>query len=488
MSITLSPVATNKNFCDIDLSNYAKELQQIRTSRCLNLRRSIYIAQSKMLASNPGSCTKFVQTLKKTVDLSNAQQTQISLESIVEALQTASASSIKSVLDSLVQSIKTNPKLVASIMKNSEIQEFINSLLENEENPIADILTSLAVLVPYCGPSIDNFVDTGITMSLLFILSGDNQELAIPAIQVVKSISGTTGYARNSLLCSGVHTILVDLASQNRSTPIADAACDALNSIFGNPEPIDSEIIQEVVPLIISAIQGQSADATNSILSTLINISAKLSSVVYIFYEQGLYEIIVEMIREPAYTAQALRLCGNMAVSQPQQVKVLLQHGIIDTLMDLLNQQNYTADVFWVLSNIFETESEELSSLIGEDFIQATLDITENATFDAKRESAYFLSTVVIYSGTAHTESFFSEPIFSILTEVIGSGIHSLVCRCIDAFVFLLFYAVNSKRTDEYLEYATANNLEDSLRDLEESGSSCERVNYLLSVLNSFKE
>lgn len=486
MSLVLPPMVS-LNLAGVDLTNYATELQQLRKSRTLNLRSSIYLNKGKssaQLTTKPKFCDKM---RKSSLSLENLAQASVQLltpEFVTEAIESGNGAQIKTVCQQLAASTNENKEL--NILMNDEnVQNAFISALDADSEAVTDVLAALSQVVKYCDKTIETFIDNGLSMCLLMIISSENEELIAPCNELIKELSTINGYARDSMLCSGIHSIIIELAGKYRGTELGDALCGTLDAIFGNPAPIDGEVMMDCIPQLFELMDGQLPAAVNSLLSTFVNISSKQPASVFKFYDIGLYDKIVDLLNQEEFTAQALRLSGNMSVSQPPQIKALLEHGIVDSLMQLLANSDFTADVFWVLSNLFESQPEAVLEVLSEELFEQTLSVAEEASFDAKREAAFFIATVIIFCGTSIVEVFFSERAFEILDEELGCGVPSVVTRCIDALSCMFFNSVKNNMTDKFLAFAESNDLIESLKNLEDEGFNYDHVTFLLSVISS---
>ena len=466
-----------------DLTSYTKELTNVRETRCLNLRRSFNLCSNRTCKCNG----KFYICPKRSSSL-NSFANIVTHEDIIQTLSNAlsspNASAIESLCTNLATEAEQSPKTILQLIKNQDVQEaFVTFLDENSElQSTVTVLNMLSTILKSCVPALEDFIDIGLSSQLLFLLSTENENVLKSTINLIGVVSGLDGYARDAIICLGIHQSLIELAGNNRGTEIALMATEALHSIYGNPSPIDTDVIKDSCQPVVAILEGQTEEVINNILMILVDFTSKQTSIVFTLSKIAFYEKICDYIRNPNLTYVALKLCGNMSVSQPNDIKTLLQNGILDILLSLLSTPEYAADSFWVLSNLLESLPEAIVECFDENFVESVLKAAEDASFDVKREASFFISTLIVFGGTERIEYFFNERVFGILSDVLGCGVETIQMRSIDALVTILLWAQSSGKVDEFLQLIKDSDLADRLREFEDEPSRIgQRVRYILS-------
>lgn len=428
-----------------DLSSYAEELAEFRRNRSIDLRRSMNLCKTRVCKPK----SRFYVAPKKSNTLIDACLT-FTVESVVSALTSGVDASIVSICQDLCESAPKCPKIVQNMITISDVQEAFVAALDSETSAVGTVLNTIAQIFKLAGETQEAFVDGGLTCSLMNLLSQEDPATISEAINLIGVLSEESSYARDSIICLGIHTILVETAGNHKQTDLATLACESVHKIFSNPDPIESEIVKEAIPSIIEIIEGQSDETMSFILQILVDISSKHPSSVFIYYNLGLYDQIVGFIQNQALTKEALKLAGNMAVAQPLQIICLLDNGLLAAL-EQLSVSDYLADVFWVYSNLLESYPEGIFELIDEKFINFALDAAEDSPYEVKQEASFFIATMVVFSGNPRASLFFNERVFSVLADVIGCGVNTVALRCLDAFNTFLGYANLNEKQDELL-------------------------------------
>lgn len=485
MSLLLLPPDSSAlvhSLSGVDLSSYTEELEEFRRNRSFNLRRSINLCKTRVCKPNG----KFYVTPRKSNVQLDACKT-FTVEGIVEALMSGDPAQIDSICQDLCECVPKCPKIVQNMVINSEVQETFIQVLDSETPSIKTVINTIAAIFKLAGETQEQFIDSGLSCSIMNIISQESDDTIKEIINLAGEISQECCYARDSIICLGVHSMLIDLATKYNSTEISSLACEALHKIFSNPDPIETEIVKDAIPAIIKMISGQNDETISFILSILVDISSKQPSSVFIYYNLGLYSQIVSFIKNPALTKDALKLAGNMAVSQPLQILSLIENGIIDVLHSLMETE-YLSDVFWIYANLLESYPDGIFQIIDDKLIEITLNAAEDGQFDIKQEASFLIATCVVFGGNPRAPMFFNERIFGVLSDVLGCGVNTIALRCLDALNTFLGYANISERQDEFLAFIADAEVEDRLHDIEYSNSLAGvRSQYLLLSIQSLR-
>lgn len=464
-----------------DLTHYNEELNETRQIRSLNLRRSFNLSKSRACKIDG----KFYVTPKR----SNVFEIdQFSIEDLLQKLKSESETEIVSACQTIEQVSSCQAKTAETILQNTQIQEtFVDLLQEGSKSYTNYLLSCIIETFKYCASneeSCESFIDAGLCSSLMMILSEENTVTIEATARLIGKVSYESAYARDACVCLGIHTMLIEICGKCKGSDIAHVFCEALHFIFGNPEPMDAEVIKDSTTPIVNLLDGQKDDATMYILEVLSDISSKQPSVIFTYYNLGLYSHICELISNPALTGAALGLVGNMSVAQPAQIRELVNNNLIQILMELTTTE-FAGDVFWILSNILESFPEIILSNLDSGILDTAVLTAEDSSFDAKREASFFISTLVVFGGNEQVGALFNEDIFSVLSDVLGCGINGIVLRCTDALITFILYAQREGKMDDLKQMSNESGIEDTLRGLEEDNSIIgQRSRYILSQIS----
>jgi hypothetical protein len=188
------------------------------------------------------------------------------------------------------------------------------------------------------------------------------------------------------------------------------------------------------------------------------------SALVHTLYDAGMFQRIVALLDTVDLISPTLRLIGNLSVAQPFQLRAMLDAGLVPKLFTLLETE-HAADVFWVLSNLLETLSALILPHIDGEFVARLLEIIDTSGYDIQKESAFFLSTVILFSPESELPRFGVQPIVEALIGMIGCGVEKVVLRCLDTIAKFVKWLGGGKGGD-VLAYLAESDLVDWLGEL----------------------
>ena len=347
--------------------------------------------------------------------------------------------------------------------------------------PLYPLLSFVQSTFPLCANSDEDFIDSGLICALSFLLTEENSETIDETVKTIGILAQNSCYARDACICIGIHTLLIEMCDKIRGTDLATQICCSLHSIFGNYEEIDSEIIRDVTAPVAGLIEGQTEETIQYIIAILADLSSQLPSVVFTLYNLGLYDGICDFLQNETLAVPSLSLVGNMAVAQPPQIRTLLDHNLIAILIELAKNESYASDVFWVFSNLVESVPQIAIEAFDESFLDAVLSAAEEASFDAKRECAFFLGTIIVFCGLDKISHLYDIRVISLFSDVLGCGVSSISLRIIEALIAFLVLSQRANKNEEYIQMLIDNDIEDRLKEFDEEQSLLgERARFLL--------
>ncbi|KAH0787960.1 hypothetical protein GPJ56_008116 [Histomonas meleagridis] len=381
------------------------------------------------------------------------------------------------------------PRLANNLLKNPELPEaFIDALNSGfPEDLNILIMKTIIVIFPHSPEVQDIYIDSGLCMCLFDFLSSQSLPLLEASIALVDTISESSGYGRDSVLCLGLHTFIIEIAKSEINEQITVQACESLSKIFSNKQHIDSNTLTSCVEPIAELLSLHSVHAVYIILACFISMTNKLPALVFNMYDLNLFPVIVNFLHNPELIGMALPLIGNLSVGQSFHIKTLLDCGLFPLLMQLI-QTEFTADVYWVLSNILESVPQMTIGLFNPNFVAQTVEIAMTSSFEVKKEAAFFIATLMLFTQNADLKYFKNEDVVDLMIEMLGCSSNLIVLRCLDAL--LRFVHVNSTTGDEeFLSLLQTKDLYNPLNNLIERGSHMikERAEFLLCNLDATK-
>jgi hypothetical protein len=406
-----------------------------------------------------------------------------------EQLKNPSIRSLPEFLNNVMILAKQAPRLVAPLVKLPDFPEVMVSALNagHSEDITIALFRAFIILFPLFPENQEAYIDNGLCMLFIDWLSGEGGSLTVTegVIALIDCISESSGYGRDSILCLGIHTALIDLALRQISEPITVAACEALNKVFANKHHIDPTTLSDCVEPMSQLLRLQWPQAVFVALSCFVAMTNKMPALVFAMYDLGLFPEIVAMLENEHLVGMALPLIGNLSVGHAAHITTLLQCHLFQILMALIKTE-YTADVFWVLSNLVESVPYLTIGLFDPNFIRATVEISDCSGYSVKKEAAFFLATLILFTETDDLRFFISESILNLMSEMLECSIGLIILRCLDALLRFARAVELCGVTDSLLEMLHGSDLRASLSRLLEQKNFMirERAEILLERLS----
>ena len=386
-----------------------------------------------------------------------------------------------------------------SILNSEEIGtslvSILNSPCEFSQSLIITVIKFVSVIFPLLDEQMMSFyVDEGLVTCLYTFLEIDNVNNITPiALQFASAIVSSSNYARNAFFSFGLHTNVIEIATDQSSLEITDTACQTLEALFSGLDPDDAySFLNECVePLgkLLSALKSKAS--IQLILNVFVEMSNTIPSIVFILFNMNLAPFLIQLLDDPDLVGVSLCLIGNMTVAQPFQVKIFLECGLFQKLLTLLSS-NYTSECLWIFSNLLESVTDQMLELLDNDFIIQITSLSLNAAYAIEKEAAYFLSTFVIFG--QNQISLFKEhtEVISILVEMLGCGSEKYILRCMDGIIrFANFISLFPNDTSQLRQEMIESNLRDRLSEFLDQQSTFiikDRAVYLLNALDKFEK
>lgn len=410
-----------------DLTHYQEQLTRERNSRTLNLRRT-FSGRPQIPGLGQGSARK---------GLPMAPPPAIAPANALEAVNSGDAAKIQALLDAVKGVAERGPRLLSQLLHSQEFLDTLsNSLGAGYDNAATvNLMKLIEVVFPFYGELSNQFVDAGVCMYLNDLIT--SPEMALEAVNLTNVISGRSEYARNAVLCMGIHTTLISTAKDDTPLEVKIACCKCLLTIFTTGGTIESEVLIESAREMYDLLSVDSAEVKSLVLGCYVEMSDEhneYTTLVFTLYDLGLFPEVVKFLDDPDVTKSALKLIGNMSVAEPAQIREMLNVGLIDKLFELLDTE-YAADAFWVMSNLIEQTTNDIIPLITQDFVKQVLEIIESSSCDIQKEATFFLSTLIVFSHKQTVPAFMTGPVIEPLVTMLECGDEKIQLRCMDSLI-----------------------------------------------------
>ncbi|OHS93622.1 hypothetical protein TRFO_11605 [Tritrichomonas foetus] len=470
-----------------DLSRYQEQLARERNSRTLNLRHINRVTIAGLM-QNP-NLNSAQMSHGNLVDSSNFPFLEPS--KLIEILRNNNLQEISITVKSICEVSMNSPRLLKILLSSQDVVDTIVDCFNNDiSNDICLQLLILTVAIfPHCGNLQESFVD-GLIFQFLNFFESDSSEIIIKTITTVAVFSSSSAYARDAILSMEIHRILIDLALTERSLELTQACCDALLAIFSNNTAISSEILIATVEPLSQLLKLQDRTSIARIVDCFVEMSNQYNTIIFNYYDVGLFKLSVEMLKDDVLIGPALRLIGNLSVAQPCQVKDLLNDGILQILVPLLHTE-YAADSFWVLSNLLENMTSEVIQYFNREFVTGVIDIATQSNFEVMKEASFFLSTMILFTPSQNLPLFMDDHIIDILVTMLGCGVSLVILRCLDTLTrFLRYTQMNISKCGEFFTDLLNSDLNDRLQELGEleTGLVKEKSMYVAQIMQEIEQ
>jgi len=463
-----------------DLSNYQDQLSRERSSRTLTLRRTnrplISCVQTRSTPLSPHRINR----------IDTASYPFLDPGYVRHVFQTGDENSALDLLKNMEDVYNINPKLLQSLISSESISESINKLLNSLKSigSIGIVLHYIAVIYPKCGMNQERLIDDGLVFSLISYFESNDHYLIECSINLIGVLSENSAYARDSIICLGLHFDLIQIAQQERTESLTEMSCNSLSQIFAHTDKIDSTSLNSVIEPLAPLLFLTNHTAVRSIINCFVSITNQKPALVFRLFELGLFPQIVEFMKFEYLLPSVLPLMGNLSVSQVAHIKLLIENDLLQILKGYIKSP-YTPEVFWIFSNLVESVPHVMLNFFDFSMIDTAMSFAMNGNVDEKREATFFVSTVIIFSSSESLNLFLCPEVAEIIETMFECGIVLIILRCLDAALKLFHYAHNTKQGSLFIESMLKQEIIDSLVSLSRNGSSfvSDRSEYLLALL-----
>ena len=475
----------------LDLSAYRQQLENDRNSRSLIYRRTNRPTIAGFL-SKTGSPNR-------SVSLVSQQYPLLDPKISIPILEGTDVAKINEFCSNVVACHNVNSKRYLSELSNSEplVVALIRALSKSfPRNTLISLMGTIAILFPLNSNMYETYFDNDLLFILLSFLSeitpeelansAEAQNLIGSTIELIGALSDCSLYARNSVLCLGLHSLLIDIAKSEVTQALTYASCHCLQRVLGRPEKIDSEVTQCLIQPLSTLLHISNHSAICAILTSFYSLTSKCPSLIFDFYEgeEPYSDLIVRMLTEEDLAPAALPLIGSLCNAHAPQVQRMLNLGLFDILMRLIHT-NLTADVFWVLTNLIEAIPSVMIQIITPDFINTAISTASESSFDVKKEIIYFICTLALYFKPEELSIFTQPQVIDSLVDMLECGVGMIVLRCLDVFQVFIINIGRGILSKNFIDVLTDDNVIEQLESMSHKKLPIvtPRANYILSMI-----
>lgn len=412
-----------------DLSNnYCEQFQNIRVDRTFSLRRN------QSTDRIPPKAFSWTNT-----------KNSLSPEQIISIFSNPTHQNLGS-----LNILPRCDKSIISVIANNKIvcESLINCFdhldqCENVDDTVL-IIHSFAFLFPLANETNQEFLINSLaSMNTYFPSLLESPQFVSPILMLITTFSKTSTYARDSLICYDIHTLILNLIQSNADSQseILELSCHALLAIYGNPGEIEESAISESIDSLLELYQIDHILITNAALECLTSIINQKESVADTLIERGAFTRFTELIDKPPFISNLLKFTDILIACCSKPDSAMITQQIIPNIFALLPNESFTSDAFHILSDLLAKMPRIISPLISDEFIQSSLSISSNSTIAIKIEIGYFLATCIQNLSSERIRPFLNEQFFDIIGEMIASGLHKVIIECINGIrsLILLF-------------------------------------------------
>jgi hypothetical protein len=319
-------------------------------------------------------------------------------------------------------------------MKHASFQEVLVNSVTSGVIPSIEAFTVIFPLFPDVHESL---VDLGLCLPFWDLKWIPSPEALSSVLSLLACIAEASAYARDAILCLGVHTALIETALSAASENLIVSAVRALHKVFSNRAPIDTSTVTAAVEPMSQLLSLSSPDAVFIAIQCFQRMTTKTPAVVFTMYDLGLFPTVVGMLSNSSLVRAALPLVGNLALGEAAHVETLLQCDLIGVLRGLVRAGVYPADVLWALSNLVESVPRLASAFADPEFVAALTATSAAAVYDVKKETGFLIATLIVVADETGIATFATPEVFELMEEMLECSVALIVVRCIDALLRL---------------------------------------------------
>ncbi|OHS98093.1 hypothetical protein TRFO_35560 [Tritrichomonas foetus] len=530
-----------------DLSSYQEELQKQRSAKTLTMRRRANPWSLPIKCNYRSTCKGSFLNGKMAAGGQEPPATpKMSLDLFMKVMESNDNVQIVQLSDDITKMCETAPYVLEDIIRSSEALEcFTNAFMfATEEDVTKSLLISMTALFPLCGENMDVIINCGLAFKLYDLLescqsnnmdisssqssalcptsnqfnnseflsstensienfgclnngmnssvnSGNDVESMqsrsiLPySINLVISVSKFSSYGRNSLLCGGIHELLIKTALTTHDSNISIGCCVALQFIFENNENVDCDIVENCFCALVQLLSLPHLQAKSAVLSMLRAITCQMPKVVEQLCQAQVHLRVLRYIQSNSKFNQynhfnhlneddsvmlisSLKLLSCLNIASPQYLNEMFDNGLMSTLLSLMTTE-YTADALHVLSKFTEKSPDTILSQLPSDFVERIIHLANSSPFAILKESVFFLTIIIKKLDQQTLVDLINPDVIGLLVDMLASGQNDIILCVLEALANMIHVAECGGKIQLFASLLYETDVFDALADLGEN-------------------
>lgn len=466
-----------KKLSNDEMMNFSIDIEKQRSDNNLALRR-----QTK----------SWSLPLKKKLhyDLKQPRMDYLSFLAIIESND---SKRIIQLSNEITKCCNVSKEYFSDVISSLEAIEGFTNTFVSETSPevMNSMMMALSSMFPLMSSKIMNtVVDCGIS-GKLYEQFNPITETLLTSINLIIIVSQFSSYGRNSFLTMGIHELLIQTAMETDDLNVAIGCCEALQSIFENPEKVDCDYIESYVSDIVKLLSIQNQAAQNAILRALCAIANQRPSAVNYFIDEGAHILVLRLLQSPELQSSSLCFVSKLCyTNESLKIQEMVDNGLVEILFELI-LTDHTALVLHVLSRICEKIPDIIFPILPSDFIEQLVEICNSSPFAIMKEGTLLLAILISHGSQEDIINHFIYPeIIEILVNMLSSSQDEIILSCLNAINRIIKIAESTSNLETLLPILSETDLYPTLSTLEESVKSISSIGIkttkLLEQLNTF--
>lgn len=468
-----------KKLSDGDIMNFNIDMEKQRSDNSFSLRRQ---NKSWSLPSKK----------KPRYDLKQPKMDYLSFLAIIESND---SKKIVQLSDEITKCCNASKEYFEEILSSLEALESFTNAFVSEKSPVVmkSMILALSSMFPLLSSKIMNAViDRGLA-NKLYDQFYPITETILPSINLILIASKLSSYGRNSFLTMGIHEVLIEIALETDDLDLTIRCCEALQSIFENPEKIDCDYVENCIVALVKLLSIQNETVQDAILRTLCAIANQMPSKVNQFIDEGAHILILQFLQSAELQSSSLNFVSKLCyTNDPLKIQEMVDNGLVEILFELI-LTDHTASVLHVFSKLCEKIPEKIFPVLPADFINQLVEICNSSSFSIMKEATFLLTIIINHQSQAEIiDNFMFQEIIEILVDMLSSSQDDIILPCLTALNKIIKAADAASKIDILLPMLTETDLLLALSNLEQNVNNISGIGVkatkIMELLSTFDE
>lgn len=462
-----------------DIMDFSSDMQKHRSNNSFHLRRH---NKSWSLPSKKS----------QHYDLEQPKMDFITFLAIIESND---SKKIVQLSDEITKCCSASKEYFDEITSSLEAVKSFTNAFVSEESP--DVMKSMILALSSMFPLLSSkimcaVIDCDIANKLYDQFNPITQTI-IPSINLIITISKYCSYGRNSFLAMGIHELLIQTAMETSELCLTIRCCEALQSIFENPEKVDYDHVENYIGALVKLLSIQDDDARVAILRTLCAIANQMPSMVNHFIEEGAHILVLRFLQSAELQSSSLCLVSKLCYTNEHlKIQEMVDNGLVEILFELIMTE-HAASVLHVFSRICTKIPDKVIPALPSDFINQLVEICNTSSFAVMKEATYLLTILINREGPNEiVDCFMFTEIIEILVDMLSSSQDDIILPCLNAIDKILKAAKITSKVNILMPMLNETDIEIALSNLEQNVNSISTIGVkatkITEMLNSFDD